>query len=250
LGTLSLAFFGLKIGEGNMSILLAVPPVIDVVTGTDWPAIITGIATGLAALAGIGGTAYLAHRASNDARKNLKAASDEAQANREAASADLQASLQAAAAQLAASINAEDKRAHIAEKRRIYASALTAMNETMIAAAGYRVARNRDNDELKTAISRQAKAQDGMYQAMGVLFLIASPEVAGNAVALQNTLVQFMNASHAGEPFAGPEVRAVGGAREVLLRSMRQDLGEPVGIAGDQDVGKGIQSADPRHTAE
>ena len=57
-----------------MSITSAAPPLIDVVTGTDWPAIWTAIATGLAALAGIGGTAYLARRASNDAKVNLATA--------------------------------------------------------------------------------------------------------------------------------------------------------------------------------
>jgi hypothetical protein len=105
-----------------MSIASAIPPVIDVVTGTDWAAIWTAIATGIAAVAGVGGTAYLARRASNDAKANLQAAADDAKANRNAATTDLQASLRAAASQLAISINAEDRRAHIAEKRRVYAS--------------------------------------------------------------------------------------------------------------------------------
>jgi len=214
-----------------MSSLVAIPPVIDVVTGTDWASIIASIATGVAALVGIGGTAYLAKRASADAKRSLQAASDDAKASREVTSSDLQASINAAAEQLATSINAEYRRAHIAEKRRIYASVLAALNEVTIAATAYRVARLGDNDEERqTAVSRQTKAQEGMFQAIGELILIAPPEVAGNAIALQNVLTQFMVASHAGAPFSGPEPRAIAGVRDALLRTMRADLGEPVDI--------------------
>jgi len=142
-----------------MSSISTISPVIDVVMGTDWPAIIAGIATGVAAVLGIGGTAYLAHRASNDAKNSLQAASNDAKASRKAASDDLQATLKAAAEQLVISINAADKRAHVAERRRIYASALVAMNEVMIAATGYRVARSGDDEEQrKTAISSRTAA--------------------------------------------------------------------------------------------
>jgi hypothetical protein len=179
-----------------MSSLAAIPPVIDVVTGTDWASVAASIATGFAALVGIGGTAYLAKRASADAKKSLQAASNDATAIREAASNDLQASIKAATEQLATSINAEDRRAHITEKRRIYASVLAALNEVTIAATAYRVARLGDNEEERlAAVSRQTRAQEGMFQAIGELMLIAPPTVAGNAIALQNTLVEFMKAT-------------------------------------------------------
>jgi hypothetical protein len=217
-----------------MASLSAIPPVIDVVTGTDWPAVISSIVTGVAAVVGIGGTAYLARRVSNDSKKSLEVASNDAKSDRKAASDDLQASLKAAAEQLATSINADDRRARVAEKRRIYASVLAVMQQVMAAATAYRVARSGNNaEERKAAASRQTKSQEDMFQAIGELMLIAPHEVAGNAVALQNTLVQFMVASHAGEPFGGPEPRAVGGVRDALLRSMRIDLGEPVGSADD-----------------
>jgi hypothetical protein len=242
---LSPALSVLKIGEvDNMGIASSIPPVVDVVTGTDWPAVWAAIATGLAALVGIGGTAYLARRASNDAKANLATASADAKANRDAASTDLQASLKAAADQLATSINAEDRRAHTAEKRRVYASVVSAMNETMIAAIGYRVARmGNDDEERKTVLTRQTQAQEGMFRAMGEMFLTASYQVAGNAVALQNTLIEFMKASHAGQPFTGPEPRAVRGVLDALVRSIRQDLREPVGTAEDQGPGERPENA-------
>ena len=220
-------------GEVDAMSFIVIPPVVDVITGTDWASVWASIATGAAAITGIGGTAYLARRASNDAKKSLRAASDDAKANRVAASGDLQASIQAAAEQLVTSINAEDRRAYIAEKRRIYASVLTAFNEVTIAATAYRVARvGNDDEERKTAVARQTTAQEGMFQAIGELLLIAPPEVAGNAIALQGALIEFMKSSHAGAPFAGPEPWAIAGVRDALLRSMRVDLGEPVGTPG------------------
>ena len=96
-----------------------------------------------------------------------------------------------------------------------------------------------DDDERKRALSRQTQAQEGMFRAMGEMFLIASYPVAGNAVALQDTLVAFMKASHAGQPFEGPEPRAVSGVLDNLVRSMRQDLGEPIGTTEDQAPGEG-----------
>jgi len=224
-----------------MNSLVALAPVIDVVTGTDWASVVASIATGVAALIGIGGTAYLAKRASADAKRNLKAASDEAKANREAASGDLQANIKAATEQLVTSINVEDRRARIAEKRRIYASVLAALNGVTIAASSYRAARLGDDDEeRKVAVSRQTKAQEGMFQAIGELMLIAPSVVAGNAIALQNTLVEFMRASDAGAPLTGPGPEAIAGVRNALLRTMRVDLGEPVDIPEQTGPAQGL----------
>ena len=213
-----------------MSDLSAIPPVVDVITGTDWASIIASIATGVAAIVGIGGTAYLAKRASNDAKKSLDAASNDAKANREAASSDLQASIKAATEQLVVSINAEDKRAYVAEKRRIYAKALAAMNEVVSAATAYRVARSdaSSEEERKPIVARQTKAQEDMFGATGELSLIAPRDVAEKADALQNAMVQFMVASHRGAPFADPKAVDIGVMRTALHRSMRIDLGEPV----------------------
>jgi hypothetical protein len=213
-----------------MSSLSAIPPVVDVVTGTDWASVIASIATGVAAIVGIGGTAYLARRASKDAKKSLEVASNDAKANRETASSDLHASIKAAAEQLVVSINAEDKRAYVAEKRRIYAHVLAAMNEVISAATAYRVARSdgSSEEERMPIVARQTKAQEDVFGATGELLLIAPHEVAENANSLQDAMVRFMVASHGGEPFTGPKAVEVGVMRTTLLRSMRIDLGEPV----------------------
>ena len=104
-----------------------------------------------------------------------------------------------------------------------------------------RVARLDDDDEeRKAAVFRQAKVQEGMFQATGELMLIAPSEVAGNAIAMQDALVEFMEASHAGAPFSGPEPRAVKGVRDALLRTMRVDLGEPIGIPDQTGPAQGL----------
>lgn len=214
-----------------MSSLQAIPTVVDVVTGTDWASIVASIATGVAAIVGIGGTAYLAKRASADAKKSLLAASNDAKADRVAASSDLQASINAAAEQLATSISAEDRRAHVAEKRRIYAAALTALNEAILAAGMFRAACLGDDDkERQVTASRQEKARDRMLEAMAELALIAPPVVGVSALETQGVLSQFMNASE-GTPFArsqdpGPELQLMVDMRNVLLSDMRVDLGE------------------------
>jgi len=213
-----------------MSNLSAIPPVVDVVTGTDWASVIASIATGVAAIVGIGGTAYLANRASRTAGISLNAASSDAKDNREAASRDLQASINAAADQLVVSINAEDKRAYVVEKRRIYAKVLVAMDEVIAAATAYRVARSdgSNEEERKPILARQTKAQEGMFGATGELWLIAPREVAEKENALRDAMVKFMVSSHRGEPFTDPRALEIGGMRSALLRSMRIDLGEPV----------------------
>ena len=96
-------------------------PVIDVVTaGTDSQAITAAIVTGIAAVVGIGGTAWQAKRA------------------RQAASADLQKSVDAAAANLLVGINAEDVRADRAVKRQIYSQFQAALDDVFLSVSDFR----------------------------------------------------------------------------------------------------------------
>jgi uncharacterized protein YbjT (DUF2867 family) len=82
--------------------MTVISPVVQVVTGgTNWPAIIGAISTGVVGLAGIGGTLWQGKRA------------------REAQTADLKTSLDATAENLQRSLNTENERARLAEKRRI-----------------------------------------------------------------------------------------------------------------------------------
>jgi hypothetical protein len=106
-----------------------------------------------------------------------------------------------------------------------------------MAASEYRVARmGRDDEELKAALSRQTMAVESMFQATAELLLIASHPVAGNALAIQRTLVEFTKASYRGQPFTGPELHAVTSALDALIQSMRDDLGEPSGTAEDEGL--------------
>ena len=121
------------------------PPVIDVVTkGTDWPAIIAAIVTGVAAVLGIGGTAWQAKR------------------GREAASGDLQAG-----------IGAADKRALQAEKLRVYSQFHGTLDEVVVRAVR--------SDARTTGKADLNNALTAMYRATAAVRLIA-PERLGQAV--------------------------------------------------------------------
>jgi len=93
----------------------------------DWTTYIPSAVTGVVGLAGIGGAVWQAKRA-------REAAAEDAKANREAASSDLEASMRQTANNLVVSINAEDKRADVATRRRIYAACLAAFQQVTRAA--------------------------------------------------------------------------------------------------------------------
>jgi hypothetical protein len=132
---------------------------------------------------------------------------------------------------LIVSINAEDKRADIATKRRIYAACFAAFQQVTRAAVNYRTARTtQTEEERKPLIEKQEDVQDKMYQAMGELFLIAPYDIAQLADKLSNTLLSFMAATHIGPPFQGPVAKEAGQILTALVRAMRIDLGEPVDV--------------------
>jgi hypothetical protein len=96
-----------------------VPPVINVVThGTDRPAIVAAVVTGVAAVVGITGTAW------------------QAKAARKTASNDLRASLDAAAKNLRTSIGAETQRALLNDRRGVYARYLASVDRANIVTVG------------------------------------------------------------------------------------------------------------------
>ena len=100
-------------------------PTIQIVTaGTDWPAIVSAIVTGAAAIAGIGGTAWQAARGRQASLADRRAASD-----------DLKKSLDQTATNLRISNAAEEQRAIQAEKIRVY-SAFQGAVDAVIAVAG------------------------------------------------------------------------------------------------------------------
>jgi hypothetical protein len=199
-----------------------------VVRGTlpavDWTAYIPSAVTGVVGLAGIGGALWQAKRA-------RQAAAEDTKANREAASSDLQASMRETTNNLLVSINAEDKRADLATRRRIYAACLAAFQQVMRAAVNYRTARMaQTEEERKPLIEKQEDAQDTMYQAMGELLLIAPYDIAQLVDVLSKTLLSFMASTHIGPPFQGPAAKEAGQIQTALVRAMRIDLGVPVDV--------------------
>ena len=190
----------------------------------DWTTYIPAAVTGVVGLAGIGGALWQAKRA-------REAAAEDAKASREAASSDLQASMRQTANNLVVSINAEDKRANVATKRRIYAECLAAFQQVSRAAVNYRTARTtQTEEERKPLIEKQEVAQDKMYQAVGELLLIAPYDIAQLADMLSKILLSFMAATHIGPPFQGPAAKEAGQIQTALVRAMRIDLGEPVDV--------------------
>jgi hypothetical protein len=188
----------------------------------DWTTYIPTAVTGVVGLAGIWGALWQAKRA-------REASATEAKASREAASSDLQLGMRQTADNLAASINAEDNRAYVATKRRIYAACLAAFHEVVRAAVNYRTARTtQTEEERRPLIEKQEDAQDKMYEALSELTLIAPYDIVRLADMLSNNLLTFMAASHIGSPFQGPAAKEGGQLQTALVRAMRIDLGEPV----------------------
>jgi hypothetical protein len=86
--------------------MAVISPVVQVVsTGTDWPAIVAAISTGVVGLAGIGGTLWSGKR----------------------------------------SITAEDRRAQLAEKRRIYAAYRAALNDFVVSSSNHNTESDRSH---------------------------------------------------------------------------------------------------------
>jgi hypothetical protein len=149
--------------------------------------------------------------------------------SREAQTADLKVSLDAASDNLKLGIEAESKRAHEAEKRRIYATCLTVSNELSIAAARYRFFhRDREEDEeSRQALLRQEKAQDAMWEVRGAVQLIAPPEVINLLHEYHGKLTEYIVRTGEGGPYDKDDPSEIGITRRRMFNAMRVDLGEP-----------------------
>jgi hypothetical protein len=178
----------------------------------DW----TFLATAAVGIAGIAGTFWQGKRA------------------REAASNDLKQNLKAASENLLTTINADNERARLAEKRRIYASCLTAINAASPAFSTHRRARNAKNArtwtnvEAKLAAWEDAKtARDAMLNAEMELELIAPKDVFQHAQQAGDNLMKYWDKT---ANDAEPDDSLPSSTKPLIikLRSvMRIDLGEP-----------------------
>ena len=188
------------------------PIVIDVVSGgVDWASIAVAGATVVAAIGGIWGTARQASR------------------GREAAAEDLKKSLDAAAANIRLNIIADDERARIAEKRRIYA----ACQASFIAMIGPVIRHRREfsaattPEQREAARSRLDTPRAAMFNAVSELRLIAPPDIGELANAVERNFMTFISDTNDGALLASsgvlmPEVAVM---QNRLYDLMRQDLG-------------------------
>jgi len=152
----------------------------------DWAIVITGIV----GLAGIGGTLLAAKMAAKSAAENLRT-----------------------------SISAEDARAKVAEKRRIYASCLAALSAHATANAfPFTTVPPEAGIRFQEEINRtRLTAANAVYEVQ----LISPSEVAGLA---NIALLALLNAD------AATQEPVIGKAIGALMGAMRRDLGERDGL--------------------
>jgi hypothetical protein len=124
-------------------------------SGTDWSAVVAPLVTGVVGLAGIIGTAWQGKR------------------GREIQSKNLQDSMAAAADNLRLTIAAENRRAELAEKRRVYAAHLAACTEVHRAV----IKKNSPLADKEAANLEYGKAVADVVAATAVVSLIAPSRV-------------------------------------------------------------------------
>ena len=179
----------------------AITPVVQVVTGgTDWPAIVAAISTGVVGLAGIFGTLWQGKRA------------------REAASSDLKVSLGATTANLNRSINAENERAQQAAKRHAYAAFHVAINDFVVAVSS--------GEDLNSEAARSAfaKARTALLSTNAEVALIAPKQIDDLMDELVAVLTDLMEARRANP--SAPRPPKLDEEHRKLFDAMRADLGE------------------------
>jgi hypothetical protein len=184
------------LSETISAMLTVVPTIVHVVNGTDWPAIVASISTGVAAVAGIGGTILGARMAGKSQLSSLNL-----------------------------SISAENERARVSEKRRIYAQCHAAFNNmvpAVVAARAYKV--EGITERQISAADRVTVVAGEMYVALSELKLIAPTEVAEAAEQISGYFRAYMAAT--GEGAGLGEGHEYAYLRNRLYRLMREDLGE------------------------
>jgi hypothetical protein len=205
-------------------VVTAVQPTVEVVTtGTDWPAIVAAIVTGLAAIIGIAGTAWQAAR------------------GRRAAAADLKTSIDAAAKNLRLSITTEDRRAHVAEKRRVYTEFLRSISVSFAKAKAEGQAKSgpedtpeaklRHNHEPKTEFRQFDTPEDAdLLAATAAIELLANEEISETARELSDDIIDVHKGLRDGNLSPnGSEVRGINERRLDLVDQFKEDLGIPTG---------------------
>src|SRR5215831_12651113 len=176
----------------------AIAAAVPVVTVSDWPAIVTGIVIGVVALAGIAATYWQGKRATQAASENLRN-----------------------------SIDAENERARLAEKRRIYAACQAAFTAMRIESITHRVAHQPPPDQAQRDAAELAlnQVQRVILIATSELLLIAPEEVKKLAEDLTDSYLSYVTATLRGASLDEPTGPAAH-MQSQLYDAMRADLAE------------------------
>ena len=166
---------------------------------SDWPAIITGVVTGVVGLAGIAATYWQGKRATEAASENFRR-----------------------------SIGVQEERARLAEKRRIYATCQAAFTAMRIESITHRVAYQPPPDQEQRDAAELAlnQVQRAMLNATSELLLIAPNGVRKIAADLADIYVSYITATVHGASLDEPTGPAAL-MQDQLYDAMRADLAEP-----------------------
>ena len=179
--------------------ILSIVPVVQVVaSGTDWPAIASGVAAGIVGFAGIAAT-YM------QGKRSQRVQSD-----------DLRASLDATAKNLQTSIGADNERAELAARRRLYGHC---MGTFLLATDSARLARLHSTDPLDRFSAAYNSALVSALSAIYEVILSAPPEVGDLASEALGNLMALRSGAEDSD-------RKCVNAQVDLLAAMRKDLGE------------------------
>lgn len=162
----------------------------------DWGAVTPNLITGVVGIAGIVGSIVSARIARKSATENLRT-----------------------------SISAEDRRTRIAEKRRIYAAFVAAIN---VLVPAYIMNKNtqstRDAGERKVPSKDAVEALTSMLNTLAELELVAPENVTQYARQLRERSKDFMHDNIA----SSARIAYYNDTYSRLLKAMRADLGEPM----------------------
>ena len=172
---------------------------VQTVSVSNWPAIITGVVTGVVGVAGIVATYWQGKRATEAASESFRR-----------------------------SIYAADERARLDEKRRIYAACQAAFTAMRIESITHRVAHQPPPDQAQRDAAELAlnQVQRAMLNATSELLLIAPYDVRKITTDLADSYVSYITATVRGAPLDEPASPAAH-VQEQLYDAMRADLAEP-----------------------
>jgi hypothetical protein len=126
------------------------------------------------------------------------------------------------------SLDAENKRARVAEKRRIYAACQSAFWRTNLAVTAQRGARSASEKEKAEALFSMSKALDSMLQTFNELLLIAPDSVTECANHVQRAQQIFLLTVEGDAAGDAQDMDNISQIQARLYEAMRADLGEPV----------------------